>query len=70
MKFIRFFFLLAILSFFITGVFSSCSANKGLRSPQSSARLSPVSPKDSPPPKQYIIRNKRMNILGSERPDL
>lgn len=70
MKFIRIFFLLAILSFFIAVFFSSCAANKGLRSPQRSAQLSPVSPKDSPPPKQYIIRNKRLNILGSERPDL
>lgn len=47
---------------------TSCSGSKKAYQHQGQI-FSPVTTKDSPVPKKYIIRNKRNKILGNERPN-
>jgi hypothetical protein len=61
------FFIFVLFSVSMLG-FSSCSGSKNAHRQQGPS-FSPVTSKDSPVPKKYIIRNKRNKILGNERPN-
>jgi len=65
-KSLLFIFVLLLFALFTN---TSCSGSKNIFRNQGQA-LSPITPKDSPLPKKYIIRNKRNRILGNERPNL
>jgi hypothetical protein len=66
-KFNPLFFIFIIFSIVLLGT-SSCSGSKKTHRQQGQS-FSPVTTKDSPVPKKYIIRNKKNRILGNERPN-
>jgi hypothetical protein len=61
-------FLLAVFAVMLIGL-SSCNTTKVISTKKRAARLDPVPPKTDPVAKMFVVRNKRMNILGHERPE-